>query len=74
VAHLNEFIVMVVDGATTHKAKSLIVPNNLELVLLPPYYPELNPEDVVWRRVRRDYIANRYFDSLNEAIEFLQLG
>lgn len=39
-AHANEFIVMVVDGASSHVAKDLVVPNNMQLLKLPPYAPE----------------------------------
>ncbi len=42
-AHKSEFIVMVLDGASSHKAKELKIPENVSLVLLPPYSPELNP-------------------------------
>lgn len=35
--HPDEFIVMVVDGASSHKAKDLGVPENIRLVPLPAY-------------------------------------
>ena len=38
-----EFIVMVVDGASSHVAKDLVVPENIRLLRLPSYSPELNP-------------------------------
>lgn len=44
-AHQNEFIVMVLDGASSHKSKELKIPNNVSLILLPPYSPELNPAE-----------------------------
>ena len=37
--HPDEFIVMVVDGACSHKAKDLGVPENIHLVPLPAYPP-----------------------------------
>jgi len=40
-AHAEEFIVMVVDGASSHQAKDLTVPENVRLVRLPGYSPEL---------------------------------
>ena len=42
-AHPGEFIVMVADGASSHVAKELLVPENIRLRRLPPYAPELNP-------------------------------
>ena len=64
-AHKDEFIVMVVDGASSHKCKEL---------KLPPYSPELNPTEQIWNVLRRDYFANRVFDSLNAATEQAELG
>jgi len=66
-AHEYEFIVMVLDGASSHKSKDLVVPKNIALVLLPPYSPEINPAEYLWNTLRRDYLANRVFDSLDAA-------
>ncbi len=37
---------MVVDGASSHRAKELIVPENVRLISLPGYSPELNPQEI----------------------------
>jgi transposase len=68
-AHPNRFVIMVVDGASSHKGKELRIPSNITLVLLPPYSPELNPTERIWNVVRRDFFANRYFENLDQAIE-----
>ena len=73
-AHRDEFIVMVVDGASSHRSKELNVPENVSLIRLPPYSPELNPAGQIWNVLRRDYFANRVFDSLNAATEQAELG
>src|SRR5271157_2320655 len=39
--HPDEFILMAMDGAGWHKAKSLKIPENMALIFLPPYSPEL---------------------------------
>jgi transposase len=36
-------------------------------VRLPFYSPELNPAEQIWNTLRRDYFANRVFDSLDAA-------
>ena len=72
--YTDEFIVMVLDGASSHKSKDLTVPQNVSLVLLPPYSPELNPAEQIWNALRRDYFANRVFDSLAAATEQAQRG
>ena len=41
-AHPQDFIVMIVDGASSHVAKALVVPENIRLHRLPAYSPELN--------------------------------
>ena len=66
-SHPDDFIVMVLDGASSHKSKDLKIPENVSLVLLPPYSPELNPAEQIWNVLRRNYFANRVFDSLNAA-------
>ena len=73
-AHKDEFIVMVVDGASSHRSKELNVPENISLIRLPPYSPELNPAEQIWNVLRRDYFANRVFDFLNAATEQAELG
>ena len=35
---------MIDDGASSHLAKALVVPENTRLHRLPPYGPELNPQ------------------------------
>jgi hypothetical protein len=51
-AHPPDFIIMVVDGAGSHKAKDLIVPENVRLIRLPGHSPELNPQEHIWDEVR----------------------
>jgi len=73
-AHQNEFIVMVVDGASSHKSKDLQIPKNVAFIRLPPYSPELNPAEQIWNRLRRDYFANRVFDALDAATQQAEFG
>ena len=41
--HREDRIIMILDGAGWHKAGELVVPENMRLVSLPHYAPELNP-------------------------------
>lgn len=66
-AHKREFIVMVVDGASSHKCKDLVIPEDVSLVRLPPNSPELNPAEQIWNVLRRNYFAKLVFDSLDAA-------
>lgn len=56
-------VVLVVDGASAHRAKSLRVPERITLVPLPAYTPELNPTERLWPLVKEG-VANRTHDSL----------
>jgi DDE superfamily endonuclease len=69
-----DFIVMVVDGASSHVAKDLIVPKNIRLLRLPPYAPELNPQEHVWDELREKEFPNRVFDSMARVREQLEAG
>ena len=73
-AHPDDFIIMVLDGASSHKSKELKVPDNMSLILLPPYSPELNPAEQIWNRLRKNYFANKIFDSLEAATRQAEHG
>jgi len=45
--------VVVLDNAPAHVAQALVVPTNVVLLPLPPYSPELNPVERLWRHVRQ---------------------
>lgn len=61
-----ELVVMVCDGAGSHTAKELSLPDNVRLLTLPPYSPELNPVEQLWDLIRERRFANRVCDSLGE--------
>ncbi len=44
--------VLVVDNAPAHTAKALQLPENVVLLYLPPYCPELNPVERVWEDLK----------------------
>jgi transposase len=61
----NENVVMVIDGAGWHKNQEIKLAENLRTVFLPPYSPELNPQEHVWDELREKFFHNRAFDSLD---------
>ena len=73
-AHPEEFIVMILDGASSHRSKELKVSVNVSLVPLPPYSPELNPVELIWNMLRLNYFTNRVFDSLDAATQQAENG
>lgn len=73
-AHPDEFIVMVVDGASSHVSKDLIIPENIRLLRLPPYAPELNPQEHIWDELREKEFPNRVFGEMAGVINQLHEG
>ena len=56
--------VVTLDGAGWHKEGGrLVVPDNISLLVLPPYSPKLNPQKNVWQYLRQNYLANRVFST-----------
>ena len=72
--HADEFVVMVMDQAGWHIAGDLLVPENMRIVLLPAYSPELNPAEHVWETLREDCFANTVFTSLDAVERALSAG
>ena len=70
----HDFIVMIVDGASSHRGKDLVVPENILLLSLPAYSPELNPQEHLWDEIREKEFPNRVFDSLEGVKKQLRSG
>ncbi len=49
------FNIMVLDNGAFHKAKSLNIPDNVGLIFIPPYSPELNPSENMWEILKRKF-------------------
>lgn len=62
--------VVTLDGAGWHQTGGrLRVPDNISLLHLPPYSPELNPVENVWQFLRQNHLANRVFDTYDLIVE-----
>ena len=59
------------DKAGWHVSKRLKLPDNLAIEFLPPYSPELNPQENVWKYLRTNYFANIYTKSLDAVEDIL---
>lgn len=64
-------IVLLLDKAGWHISKSLQLPDNILLLHLPPYSPELNPVELLWREIRRKHFHNKIFNSLDQVEDSL---
>ena len=60
---------VLIDGAGYHIAGDLTVPDNITLVRLPSYSPELNAIEKLWQFMRENILSHRLFDSLDHIID-----
>ena len=65
-----EFKIVILNNGAFHKAKRLVIPQNIGLIFLPAYGPELNPAEQIWRLLKKA-ICNRAFTTLDELSDFL---
>lgn len=64
------FHLLLLDNGAFHKAQALRLPPNVGLVFFPPYTPELNPIERLWRDLK-DWLAHYQPTSLDELSELL---
>jgi len=56
-------LLVVLDGAPSHRSEQIDRPENVSLIMLPPYSPELDPAERWFQEFRRK-LSNRTFDSV----------
>ena len=61
--------VVIMDRAGWHCAKALIVPDNLSLVFLPPYSPELNVIERVWLYLKERDLSLRLWPDYDDILD-----
>lgn len=65
--------VLVCDGAGWHQSgKKLVVPDNITLILLPPYSPELNPMENVWNYLRQNKLCALVWPTYDDILDACQ--
>lgn len=61
--------VLVCDGAGWHQqGDRLRVPDNITMLILPPYAPELNPMENIWQYLRANKLCNLVWDSYDAIV------
>jgi transposase len=60
---------VIMDQAGWHVAGRLDIPATITLVPLPPYSPELNPIERLWRSLKDNKLSNRVFSDLAAVID-----
>ena len=70
-AYPNDIILLCCDGAAWHKSAALKIPENIELFHIPPYTPEMNPIEQIWKEIRKRGFRNEVFASLEKVMDRL---
>lgn len=65
----DEHVALVLDQAGWHGANDLVVPENLTLVPLPPYSPELNPVERVWLYLKQRFLSHRLLSDYDAIVD-----
>jgi len=67
----DDVVLLCCDGAAWHKSKTLEVPENIELFFIPPYTPEMNPIEQIWKELRKMGFKNEVFATLERVVDRL---
>jgi len=62
-AHPDEHLIVVLDGAPSHRSEEIGYPENVSLLRVPAYSPELSPVERWFQEFRRE-LSNRTFESV----------
>ena len=60
----SELKIIVIDNAAFHSTKDVKLPDNVILLPIPPYCPELNPAEKIWQYLKSK-IAMKIYDTLD---------
>lgn len=66
----DEFKIIVIDNAGFHSLKKYDIPDNIALIRIPPYSPELNSSEKIWAFVKQSF-KNRVFETLDNVKSWL---
>ena len=65
----DEHAAMIIDQAGWHVANDLRVPDNITLVPLPAYSPELNPIERIWLYLKERFLSHRLLDDYEAIVD-----
>lgn len=69
--YVEDTILLVCDGAVWHKSKGLKIPKNIRITYIPPYTPEMNPIEQIWKQIRMMGFKNEVFKTLHDVVDRL---
>ena len=67
----NDQILLICDGAMWHKSNALVIPDQITLAFIPPYTPEMNPIEQIWKEIRKRGFRNEVFQTLEKVVDRL---
>ena len=72
--HPQRKVILFVDNDKAHDAKAVRkllakYSNRIQLEWLPPYSPELNPQEDIWQHMRRRVTHNHYFEDMDSLLK-----
>ena len=67
----DDVILLCCDGAAWHKPKGLELPENIVLFYIPPYTPEMNPIEQIWKEIRKLGFRNEIFATWEYVVDRL---
>ena len=67
---VDEFKIILLDNGAFHKGQTLKVPENIALLFIPPYSPELNPAEKIWWKMKRAF-SGKLHKTLDNVSEFI---
>jgi len=65
----DDHVVLVLDNAGWHTSPRLRVPDNITLLFLPPYSPELNPIERLWAYLKSHHLSNRAYEDYEALLQ-----
>ncbi|CJQ53244.1 transposase family protein [Streptococcus pneumoniae] len=70
-AYPYDYFLLVIDNAIWHKSSTLKIPTNIGFAFIPPYTPEMNPIEQVWKEIRKRGFKNKAFQTLEDVMNQL---
>ena len=65
-----ELKILIIDNAGFHSTKNITIPDNIILVNIPPYSPELNPAEKIWHNIKSRF-KNHMFENMENLKKWL---
>jgi transposase len=65
--------IVLMDKGSCHQAKGLIIPDNVVCLFMPPYSPELNPIERLWRDMKDQlaWVLAAQIEELEHRVEII---